>query len=60
MVFTVTGYRADYTGASTSRPMQVRPRSSHRDNVTDKQFHATTENGKSYRRVFEIKVLSLN
>lgn len=45
----VTGYRADYTGASSGRPMQVRPRSSHRDNVTDKQFHATTENGKSYR-----------
>ena len=46
---TVSNYKGEYIGKSVKPPTPIRPRSSHRDQVTDAAFGGETTVSKSYR-----------
>jgi len=46
---TVSNYKGEYVGKSVKPPTPIRPRSSHRDQVTDVAFGGETTVSKSYR-----------
>jgi hypothetical protein len=45
----VTNYSGDFTGKSSERPKQYRPRSAHRDLNSSTEFFADTEAARAYR-----------